>query len=158
MTAWILSIAGVTILSVVVDLILPSGQTAKYIKNIFAFVMILVIISPLPALIKGNFNVNDIFESEEIVLQEDYIYQVNRDKLTALEEEITSSLEEKGIKNVVVTINADIFQIEMKILEVNVDLSDLVIDENSGHIDIEKAITEVVNRLVGEEVIIIFNE
>lgn len=158
MTAWILSIAGVTILSVVVDLILPSGQTAKYIKNIFAFVMILVIISPLPALIKGNFNVNDIFESEEIVLQEDYIYQVNRDKLTALEEEITSSLEEKGIKNVVVTINADIFQIEMKILEVNVDLSDLVIDENSGHIDIEKAITEVVDRLVGEEVIIIFNE
>lgn len=158
MTAWILSIAGVTILSVVVDLILPSGQTAKYIKNIFAFVMILVIISPLPALIKGNFNVNDIFESEEIVLQEDYIYQVNRDKLTALEEEITSSLEEKGIKNVVVTINADIFQIEMKILEVNVDLSDLVIDENSGHIDIEKAITEVVDRLVGEGVIIIFNE
>lgn len=158
MTAWILSIAGVTILSVVVDLILPSGQTAKYIKNIFAFVMILVIISPLPALIKGNFNVNDIFESEEIVLQEDYIYQVNRDKLTALEEEITSSLEEKGIKNVVITINADIFQIEMKILEVNVDLSDLVIDENSGHIDIEKAITEVVDRLVGEEVIIIFNE
>ncbi len=158
MTAWILSIAGVTILSVVVDLILPSGQTAKYIKNIFAFVMILVIISPLPALIKGNFNVNDIFESEEIVLQEDYIYQVNKDKLTALEEEITSSLEEKGIKNVVVTINADIFQIEMKILEVNVDLSDLVIDENSGHIDIEKAITEVVDRLVGEEVIIIFNE
>ena len=158
MTAWILSIAGVTILSVVVDLILPSGQTAKYIKNIFAFVMILVIISPLPALIKGNFNVNDIFESEEIVLQEDYIYQVNRDKLTALEKEITSSLEEKGIKNVVVTINADIFQIEMKILEVNVDLSDLVIDENSGHIDIEKAITEVVDRLVGEEVIIIFNE
>lgn len=158
MTAWILSIAGVTILSVVVDLILPSGQTAKYIKNIFAFVMILVIISPLPALIKGNFNVNDIFESEEIVLQEDYIYQVNKDKLTALEEEITSSLEEKGIKNVVVTINADIFQIEMKILEVNVDLSDLVIDENSGHIDIEKAITEVVNRLVGEGVIIIFNE
>lgn len=158
MTAWILSIAGVTILSVVVDLILPSGQTAKYIKNIFAFVMILVIISPLPALIKGNFNVNDIFESEEIVLQEDYIYQVNRDKLTALEKEITSSLEEKGIKNVVVTINADIFQIEMKILEVSVDLSDLVIDENSGHIDIEKAITEVVNRLVGEEVIIIFNE
>ena len=158
MTAWILSIAGVTILSVAVDLILPSGQTAKYIKNIFAFVMILVIISPLPALIKGNFNVNDIFESEEIVLQEDYIYQVNRDKLTALEEEIASSLEEKGIKNVVVTINADIFQIEMKILEVNVDLSDLVIDENSGHIDIEKAITEVVDRLVGEGVIIIFNE
>lgn len=158
MTAWILSIAGVTILSVVVDLILPSGQTAKYIKNIFAFVMILVIISPLPALIKGNFNVNDIFESEEIVLQEDYIYQVNRDKLTALEEEITSSLEEKGIKNVVVTINADIFQIEMKILEVNVDLSDLVIDENSGHIDIEKAITDIIVELVGEEVIIIFNE
>lgn len=158
MTAWILSIAGVTILSVLVDLILPSGQTAKYIKNVFAFVLILVIISPLPSLIKGKFNVNDIFESEEIILQEDFIYQVNRDKLTALEKSITEALDEEGFKNVLVTINADIFQIDMQIKEINVDLSDLVIDENSGHIDIEKAITEIIVKLVGEEVIIIFNE
>ena len=158
MTAWILSIAGVTILSVLVDLILPSGQTAKYIKNVFAFVLIFVIISPLPSLIKGKFNVNDIFESEEIILQEDFIYQVNRDKLTALKKSITDALDEEGFKNVLVTINADIFQIDMQIKEINVDLSDLVIDENSGHIDIEKAITEIIVKLVGEEVIIIFNE
>ena len=41
MTGWILSIAGVTILSVLVDLIMPNGQTAKYIKNVYAFMMIL---------------------------------------------------------------------------------------------------------------------
>lgn len=158
MTGWILSIAGVTILSVLVDLIMPNGQTAKYIKNVFAFMMILVIISPLPSLLKGNFDIGDIFQNEEIVIQEDFVYQVNRDKLTALEDSINKTLEEEGLKNVIVTINADIFQIEMQIKEINVDLSDLVIDENSGHIDIEKAITEVVNRLVGEEVIIIFNE
>ena len=158
MTGWILSIAGVTILSVLVDLIMPNGQTAKYIKNVFAFMMILVIISPLPSLLKGNFDIGDIFQNEEIVIQEDFVYQVNRDKLTALEDSINKTLEEEGLKNVIVTINADIFQIEMQIKEINVDLSDLVIDGNSGHIDIEKAITEVVNRLVGEEVIIIFNE
>lgn len=158
MTGWILSIAGVTILSVLVDLIMPNGQTAKYIKNVFAFMMILVIISPLPSLLKGNFDIGDIFQNEEIVIQEDFVYQVNRDKLTALEDSINKTLEEEGLKNVIVTINADIFQIEMQIKEINVDLSDLVIDGNSGHIDIEKAITEVVDRLVGEGVIIIFNE
>lgn len=158
MTGWILSIAGVTILSVLVDLIMPNGQTAKYIKNVFAFMMILVIISPLPSLLKGNFDIGDIFQNEEIVIQEDFVYQVNRDKLTALEDSINKTLEEEGLKNVIVTINADIFQIEMQIKEINVDLSDLVIDENSGHIDIEKAITDIIVELVGEEVIIIFNE
>ena len=158
MTGWILSITGVTILSVLVDLIMPNGQTAKYIKNVFAFMMILVIISPLPSLLKGNFDIGDIFQIEEIVIQEDFVYQVNRDKLTALEDSINKTLEEEGLKNVIVTINADIFQIEMQIKEINVDLSDLVIDGNSGHIDIEKAITDIIVKLVGEEVIIIFNE
>ena len=158
MTAWILSIAGVTIISVLVDLILPNGQTAKYIKNIFAFVMILVIISPLPSLINGKFSVDDIFDNEEILIQEEFIYQVNRDKLTALEESIVETLNENGISNVAINVNADIFQLDMQIKEVYVDLSEIVIDENSGHIDIEKAITKVIEQLLGEEVIIVFNE
>jgi len=157
MTAWILSIAGVTVLSVFIDLILPSGQTAKYIKNIFAFIMILVIISPIPKIIKGNLNINQIFESEEIVLQEDFIYQINRDKLTALENTIEDYLLEEGYEDVEISISADIFSSEMEIKEIYVDLSDLVISGNSQHIDIKKEITKVVQKIAGE-VEIVFNE
>lgn len=157
MTAWILSIAGVTVLSVLVDLILPSGQTAKYIKNVFAFIMILVIISPLPSLLKGNFKINEIFESEEIVLQENFIYQINKDKLDQLEKNIESEIEEAGMQNVDVSISADVFSYQMKIKEIYVDLSDLVIDENVGHIDIRKAITKIIVKLAGE-VSVVFNE
>ena len=158
MTAWILAITGVTVLSVLVDLILPNGQTSKYIKNVFAFIMIFVIISPLPSIINGKFTIDNILSTEEITIQEDFIYQVNKDKLLALEKNITQILEEKGLKNVIVTINADIFEIDMQLKSVNVDLSDLVIDENYTHIDIKKTVTDVVNQIVGEQVVVIFNE
>lgn len=156
MIAWILSITGITVLSVLIDLILPTGQTAKYIKNVFAFIMIFVIISPLPKLINGSFNIDQIFESEdEIVLQEDFIYQVNRDKLTALEKAIESKLVEENINGVEVSISADIFSKEMEIKSIYVDLSDLVITPNSSHIDIKKAITKNIKNIVGEVDIII---
>ena len=93
MSAWILSIAGVCMMSVVVDLVLPSGQTAKYIKNIFGYIIVLVIIWPLPSIVKGNFDFGSIFESQEIVLQEDFIYQVNRDKLTSIEKLLEEQIE-----------------------------------------------------------------
>ena len=37
LSAWILSIAGIVLLSVLVELILPAGSMSKYIKGIFAF-------------------------------------------------------------------------------------------------------------------------
>ena len=157
MTAWILSIAGISVVSVLVDLILPSGQTAKYIKNIFAFITIFVIISPLPKLLSGNVKFDDIFESEEIILQEDFLYQVNRDKLSALESSVQVNLESEGVKGVIVSLSADIFKTEMQIEEVFVDLSEIVIDENCQHKDIKKLITKVVKNCVGE-VEITFNE
>lgn len=157
MTAWILSIAGISVVSVLVDLILPSGQTAKYIKNIFAFITIFVIISPLPKLLNGDVKIDDIFESEEIILQEDFLYQVNRDKLSALESSVQVNLESEGVKGVIVSLSADIFKTEMQIEEVFVDLSEIVIDENCQHKDIKKLITKVVKNCVGE-VEITFNE
>ena len=157
MTAWILSIAGISVVSVLVDLILPSGQTAKYIKNIFAFITIFVIISPLPKLLSGDVKIDDIFESEEIILQEDFLYQVNRDKLSALESSVQVNLESEGVKGVIVSLSADIFKTEMQIEEVFVDLSEIVIDENCQHKDIKKLITKVVKNCVGE-VEITFNE
>ena len=46
-SSWIMSIAGIICLSVIVELVLPDGQLNRYIKGIFSFIILLVIISPI---------------------------------------------------------------------------------------------------------------
>ena len=134
---WILSIAGVVMLSVLLDLFLPEGKSNSFIKTIFNFVIILVIITPLPQLLNKEFDTITMFDDNQIVLQQDYIYQLNRDKLTMLETRIEDTLDSKGYKYIDVSISADIFVIEMKIERIFVDLGNLVIQHNEENINIK---------------------
>ncbi len=143
-SSWILSIAGICILSVLIDLFLPDGKSSSHIKNIFNFVIILVIIAPLPNLLQKDFDASLIFNENEIVLQEDYIYQLNRDKLTMLEKSIENKLTDNGLLNIDISISANIFTTQMTIDAVYVDLSNLVIQDNSEHINIENEVIEVI--------------
>ena len=61
-SAWILSIAGIICISVLLELIMPEGQMNKYIKNIFSFVIVLVIILPLPKLINSDFDSSSMYD------------------------------------------------------------------------------------------------
>lgn len=132
-SSWVLSIAGISVIGVLVELILPSGQTKKYVKGVFAFVVVMVIITPLPKLFGSNFQVDDIFEENAIIIQEDFVYQINRERLEKIEEMIESDLKEEGFENAKVKINANIFTVNMSIDAVFVDLSNLVITENAKH-------------------------
>ena len=124
-SAWLLSIAGIVILSVLAELVLPEGQMNKYTKVIFSFIILLVIIMPLPKLFGKDFDINKFFGTSESVLQEDYLYQLNLDKLSALNEDISKDIQESGLKNVVLSINANILTDKLEILGVFVDLCDL---------------------------------
>ena len=75
-SGWVLSIVGMCVLSVLIELILPEGQTRKYIKAIYSFFLIVVIIAPLPKLVRGDFDLEKIITTEEVELQEDFIYQM----------------------------------------------------------------------------------
>lgn len=139
LSAWIMQIAGISVISVLVDLMMPNGQTKKYIKGVFAFIIIFVIISPIPALINKEINIDDIFQ-EEIELQDEYIYQINRNRLSAYEKSIINDLKREGISGVEININANIFTSDMEINAVFVDLSQVVINENIQHIDINELV------------------
>lgn len=156
-SSWIMSIAGVSVLSVLVDLIMPNGQTKKYIKGIFAFIIVFVIISPVPSLINKNFNIDDIFQ-EEIELQDEYFYQINRNRLTSLENSITDHLKTEGVSGVQLNINANIFTQEMEINAIFVDLSQIVINENIKHIDINELVKSSIFKYISiDEEKIIFD-
>ena len=61
MNEWIMSIVGITALGVLMDILLPEGETSKYIKGIFALFTVFVIIYPLPKIVNGNFDYNSLF-------------------------------------------------------------------------------------------------
>ncbi len=145
---WILSIAGIVVLSVLVDLFLPDGRLNGFIKTIFNFSIILVVVTPLPNLLKKDYNINDMFPTQSIDLQEDYIYQLNHDKLMLLEDKIESSLEKSGIDGVEVYISADIFTLQMKIEKVFVDLSQMVIQGNLQNINIENEVVKCITTYI----------
>ena len=145
LSSWVVSIAGICILSVLIDLFLPSGNMSSHIKNIFNFVIILVIIAPLPNIIKNYKNdYTSFITTSDIELQNDFIYQVNRDKLTALKNEIDAKLVSMGYQNIEVSIYADIFTSNMVIENIYVDISNLVIENNGQHIDIKKEVENVI--------------
>ncbi len=145
-STWILSIAGIICISVIIELILPEGQMNKYIKGIFSFIVILVIIMPIPKLIGSNFDFSNILNYENSVnVDEDYIYQLNLNKLNLLKEDIESEINKHGYENVSVYINCNIFENKMNFKSITVDLNSLVISENAEHKDITKIKKDITN-------------
>ena len=146
-STWIISIAGVICLSVIVELMLPDGQMNRYIKGIFSFIIILIIIMPIPNLLGKELDFSNIFNYEDVTVDEDYIYQLNLDKINIIQDEIESDIEKHGYKNVKLYINCDIFDNSMKFTSITVDITNLVITENAEHKNITKIkqdITEII--------------
>lgn len=136
---WILSIAGIICASVIIEFVLPEGQMNKYIKSVLSFIIVFVILMPIPKLLGKEFEYSNIFNYENnIQIDEDYLYQLNLDKINALKQDIENEILDHGYKNVKVYISADIFASQMQYKTINVDLSNLVITENAEHNDITK--------------------
>lgn len=146
-STWILSIAGICMLSVIIDLVLPSGKTNTTIKNVFSYAIVLVVILPLPKLLKGDFNL-DVFSNYEFEIQDSYIYNVNQAKLDKWTNCINSDLESSGIYGAVVSISANIFDTQMNVNAVYVDLYNVVISDKKPNINIKTEVVSVVLKYV----------
>ncbi len=146
-SSWLLSIACVVMLSVLAEFVLPEGQINKYIRVIFSFIIMLVVIMPLPKLFGKDLNLDSMLGGGQV--QENYLVQLNIDKLAAITDALNAQLEEEGIKNVRISINADILKDELEVEDIFVDLCDIEYTEKFGSKDILKAktkIKDVINR------------
>lgn len=152
-STWVVSITSIVCLSVLVELILPDGQMNKYIKGIFSFIIVFVIISPLPKLLDKQVNLNLFDYEESFQLDENYLYQINLDKLNASQGLLENEIQKKGYNNVRVYLNADIFQNELQIKSVSVDLRELVLSSNAEHNDISK-IKKHISQIISKKIII----
>lgn len=143
-SAWILSIAGICMLSVIIDLVIPEGKTNTIIKNVFSYAIVLVVILPLPKLFKNNTDLNDLFSPVDFPMQDNYIYNVNQAKLDKWTQDINDDLVNGGIYGAVVSISANIFERNMEINAVYVDLYNVVISNENKNINIKTEVVRVV--------------
>lgn len=155
MNGYVLSVLGIVIAGILIDIIIPSGTLNKYIKSIYSIFVVAVLISPLTTLIaKGkNFSLNytDYQADKQLV---EYIHT---EKTKSLEKSISNYFKSEGFKNIDIKIN---FSIEDNNLIYNscvVNLKNLVIDADKLHINKYEFIVETVKgytNLTDEEIII----
>ncbi len=156
MSGYLLSLLGVILLGVLVDIILPSGSTSKYISSIFAIVVMFVMISPVINWIKSDYKLTNYFSGSDIQLNDKLLHNINNSKFTALEEQIENELTSNGYKNIDIDIQFDVVAGNVTITQVLADLTNLVINQNSANINRYVYVRQVVmsNLAVTEEVIV----
>ena len=92
--AWGLTLFGLAVVSTVAEMLLPRGKTKSVIRSVFATVAVLVIVTPLPGLIKSGFKFD--FTSDTVTTDTDYLEYIDGIKRKAFETAVRASLEEKG--------------------------------------------------------------
>ena len=96
MKAWVLSVVAVIVLGVLLEIVLPSGKVAKYAKGAFSLVVVLVMIAPLPRLLKTewNFDFSTAWQNANMTFEE----ETKEEFLTEKTKEIESALYLAGIE------------------------------------------------------------
>ncbi len=157
-SSWVLSIVGIVFIGVLVDVILPEGQMNKYVKSIFALVVVFVIISPIAKMINTDHSV-DLFDKYELSLDLDFLQNYNNSLKEKLEIEIINEAKAQGIDNILVEIVLKEEKGEEIIEKIIVDISNIVILENGGHINEYTKINDIIEKHTGvKEDKIIFYE
>ena len=145
-SSWVLSIAGVVCISVIVEIIMPDGQMNKYIKSVLSFIIIFVIVSPLPNLLKMKSEGNIEQEVSQIQVQQNFLDKYSIIKKDMYEKEIGDIIRNCGYDGVTVELEIATDEETCYFNRIYVDLRDLVILENAQH----KNILEIKEEILGE--------
>ena len=99
MGQWVVTVAGIAILSVLCDVILPDGDTRKYVKTVVGIVVTLVMLQPVVNFI-ANPNGQDFIPSSknDVVIQQPFLDMV-KDKQDKIQiKTIGDMLSARGIE------------------------------------------------------------
>ncbi len=128
MTGWILSIVGTVLTITLTEVMLPEGQTAKYIKGVISLMVIYVVLAPIPALLQSKIDINRFFDFSTSGYESDeaFIGIIKEDKQSALSAELNAAFAERGLVGASVCVVLDDgYEVEHVILTVsNKDLDE----------------------------------
>jgi len=135
MSSYILSLLGIVLVSVLIEIILPSGQTSKYIKSILAVFVIYVCVSPIINFLKSDFDINKYINKENINIDETLLKEIYKEQATIKALDIEKAFEEKGFKNVKVRLTYKIVENELIFEKAIVNIGNLVITGTNQNIN-----------------------
>ena len=154
-SSWIISVCGIVLVGVVVDVILPQKKGFHIVKTVIAIATMLIIIKPVAKIDFSNFNLNSLFSS--VSVDNNFVDLRNEEKIKALSSSIQLSLDKNGYKNVAISFDLD--SEKMLINTVFVDLSKLVLSDKNLNINKYTNIVAIVQQFVNiNQGQVVFNE
>ena len=95
MTGYVLSVLGIVVAGILIDVIIPNGSINKYVKSIYSIFVVAVLINPIFKLVSKakdfDFKYEDFKTNEKLLA---YIYNSRADTLERNIEEILKSTPE----------------------------------------------------------------
>ena len=156
MSGYILTILGIVLAGILIDIIVPTGKINKYIKSIFAIFVVAVILMPVVKFIAKSdeitINYTD-YEIEQNLM--DYIFS---SRVTAYENEIIEVLENNGLSNIDIKINYSINSNELSLNSCEVNLKNMTSSNIEMHNNRYEFIAETIKEITNltYEVIIFY--
>lgn len=142
---WVISVVGIVLLSILADIILPHGQTNKYIKNIFAIITVFVIVTPLPSLFKNiSYQGDLIIQQETPVVDENFLNQLAISKQVEQEVFLENVFEENGYSNIHPDIRILFEEGIYKIDLIEINIKNAVIRDEDKNINIKENLLKLI--------------
>ncbi len=147
-SVWVLTIVGVIFVNVIVEIIMPEGKMNKLIKGLVSIFMVFAMISPLPFVSLDKIDFGKFFDNNTTPVDDKFIENINSQKIAQYETLIEETLYKNGYKDVGIIITSDYIDYEIKINQVYVDLTNLVLNDKSLNIDKYTNIKKIIFGLV----------
>lgn len=156
MSSYILTILGIVLAGILIDIIVPTGKINKYIKSIFAIFVVAVILMPVVKFIAKSDDITINYTDYEI--EQNLMNYIFSSRVTAYENEIIEVLENNGLSNIDIKINYSINSNELSLNSCEVNLKNMTSSNIEMHNNRYEFIAETIKEITNltDEVIIFY--
>ena len=146
---WVMSIVGIVILALLVDIVVAEGDLNKYIKSILSLVVVCVIISPLPKFFQSGFSYEKIFPESEMYQDEAFLVFIYEQRINEMKNRVKEELLKEGFEFFDVAITVENKNNQPLPKYVHLDLKKVVIHIDAGNINIVEKVKTTVSKTLG---------
>ncbi|MDD3831943.1 MAG: stage III sporulation protein AF [Clostridia bacterium] len=146
---WVISIVGVSILSLIVDVIMPEGKMRKYIKGVMAIVIAYIIMSPLVLLWSGDKatdSIDSLFSkyndnsTSQVVVDQSFTDSIVNNRIDAITDNLEQVLNDNGYTGIIIQVEYTVYSNYPIVDTVLLDLRNMVITSNTPDSSINESI------------------
>ena len=156
MARYILSILGIVVAGIFIDIIVPNGNINKYIKSIYSIFVVAVLITPIVKFISKK----DIYtlQYEDYQINEKLMNYINNQTVKGMQDRIVNKLEQEGFSGIDIKINFSLNNNEITLNSCEVNLKNLSISADKQNINKYEFISGVIkeNTNLADEVILFY--